>query len=78
MRFTPASINVKPGRVRLVFTVTGKVPHTFTSPTLHADSGNVPPGQEKSMDMIVPQPGTYPFWCVYHKNEGMTGSIIVT
>jgi plastocyanin len=76
LHFSPTSINVKPGRIRVVFTVIGRMPHTFTSPDLRADSGNVPSGHQTNIDLIVPRPGSYSFYCAYHKTQGMTGTIV--
>jgi plastocyanin len=76
LRFTPSSLTVKPGRVRLTFTVTGKLPQTFTSRALQVDSGNVPAGHTITLDLIVPRPGKYHFYSTYHKTQGMTGTIV--
>jgi plastocyanin len=78
LHFQPSSVTVKPGRVRLIFTVAGRMPHTFSSPALNVDSGNVQPGQSKTLDLNVPTPGTYPFACAYHRSQGMTGTIIAS
>lgn len=76
LRFTPSRVAVKPGPVRLVFTVVGKNPQTFTSPALKVDSGNVPAGTSVTLDVIVPRPGKYAFYSAYHKRQGMTGTIV--
>lgn len=76
LQFAPSSVAVKPGRVRLVFTVVGKTPQTFTSKALKADSGNVPAGKSVTLELIVPGPGKYSFYSAYHKAQGMTGTIV--
>jgi plastocyanin len=76
LRFTPSSLTVKPGTVRLTFTVAGKLPQTFTSRALQVDSGNVPAGHTIILELIVPHSGKYRFYSIYHKAQGMTGTII--
>jgi plastocyanin len=76
LRFSPASLTVKPGPLRLVFTATGKMPQTLSSPTLLMDSGNVPAGHTVTIDVLIPRPGKYRFYSAYHKKQGMTGKII--
>ena len=76
LRFTPSSVTVKPGRVRLIFTVTGKTPQTFTSRALQVDTGNVPAGHSVTLELMVPHPGKYRFYSTYHKMQGMTGTIV--
>ena len=78
LKFTPANVTVRTGMVQLVFTVTGHTPHTFTAPTLNADSGNVLPGHSVTIQLNIPRPGDYPFYCAYHKTQGMTGTITAT
>jgi plastocyanin len=77
LRFIPATLVVKPGRVQLVFTVTGKQSQTFSSRALNVDSGNVPPGHTVTLDVMAPGPGKYAFYSAYHKKQGMIGKIIV-
>jgi plastocyanin len=75
LRFSPATVTIKPGAVRIVFAVVGRMPHTFTSRALNVDSGNVPPGHSKTIDFIVPRPGKYSFYSSYEKQR-MTGTLI--
>lgn len=76
LRFSPALIHVQPGRVRLVFINSGRLPQNFTSPRLNTNSGNVPAGQRTTLDLMVPAPGKYSFYNAYHKTQGMTGKIV--
>jgi plastocyanin len=76
LRFSPPAVTVKSGRVRLTFTVTGKLPETFTSRALQVDTGNVPAGHSITIELIVPHPGRYIFYSAYHKAQGMTGTIV--
>ena len=76
LRFSPALLRVEPGRVRLVFINSGRLPQNFTSLRLNANSGNVPAGQRTTLDLMVPAPGKYPFYNAYHKTQGMTGKIV--
>jgi plastocyanin len=68
LRFSPSRITIKPGTVRLTFTVTGKLPQTFTSRALRVDS--------VTLNLMVPRPGKYAFYSTYHKQQGMRGIII--
>jgi hypothetical protein len=54
LRFRPSSVVVKPGRVRVIFTVAGKTPQTFTSTVLRADSGNVPAARQLPLTSWFP------------------------
>jgi plastocyanin len=76
LRFTPATVVVKPGRVRLVFDVKGKMPQTFTSRVLNADSGMVAGGHSATFELIIPHIGRYSFYSAYHKKQGMIGRIV--
>jgi len=75
MRFDPASISVRPGKVRVILTTGGQVAHTFTAPGLGVNSGNIPGGKSVTLDFNVPKVGEYPFYCAYHRSQGMTGTI---
>jgi plastocyanin len=76
LRFKPSSLVVRPGRIRVIFTVAGNLPQTFTSTALRIDSGNVPAGHTATLDGMVPAPGKYSFYSAYHQKQGMTGTII--
>ena len=77
LRFTPATLVVRPGRVRLIFTVTGRQPQTFSSRALNADSGNVLAGHTATIDLVAPAPGKYAFYSAYHRKQGMVGKMLV-
>lgn len=53
----------------------GRATHTFTCPGCRVDSGNVQPGQSKTVRFA--KAGTYPYVCRYHEGEGMTGDVVV-
>ncbi|MEV8517185.1 cupredoxin domain-containing protein [Dactylosporangium sp. NPDC051484] len=75
--FTPSTISVHPGKVRIVLATTGEMKHTFTSPTLGVNSGEIPAGKSVTLDFNVPKTGEYPFYCAYHQGQGMAGTISV-
>lgn len=37
----------------------------------------VPPGQSRDLFFLAPKPGKFPFWCLDHKQVGMTGTITI-
>jgi plastocyanin len=77
LKFEPASLSLKPGPVRVIFTVTGHLPQTFSSRALGMDSGNVPAGGTVTIQFLVSAPGKYDFYSSYHQKQGMTGTITV-
>ena len=78
LRFSPAVVSVKPGKIRITFTAGGRLPQNFTAPGLNIDSGNVPPGQSVAIDAVIPRPGKFAFYSAYHKKAGMIGKIVAT
>lgn len=78
-RFTPATITVHPGKVRITLKHTGTgAPHDWS--LLGFPDDYVPlvtPGQEKSVEFTAPAPGKYTFVCTIHVNQGQTGTLIV-
>lgn len=82
LRFTPATIIVHPGVVRLVLVNTSKEgagpPHDVTFSGL--PTANIPTtqaGRESSVTFEAPAPGTYNFVCSIHARQGQTGKLIV-
>ena len=76
LHFNPQTVAVRPGRVRIIFTVKGGLPQTFTAPKLNTDSGNVKPGASATLDIVIPRSGRYAFYSSYHRRQGMTGTIV--
>ena len=76
LTFSPTTLRVRPGLLRVMFTATGKLPQTLSSPALRMDSGNVPAGHTVTIDVLVPRAGKYLFYSAYHKLQGMTGHLI--
>jgi plastocyanin len=78
-RFTPSTITVHPGRVRITLTHAGTgAPHDWSLTGFPDD--NVPlvtPGQSKSVEFTAPAPGTYTFVCTIHIAQGQTGTLVV-
>lgn len=82
LRFTPSTIIVHPGRVRLVLVNTSKPgagpPHNVTFSGLPtADVPTTYAGRESSVTFVAPAPGTYDFVCSIHARQGQTGTLIV-
>src|SRR6266700_759933 len=68
--FSPSPVTVPPGST-IIFKNISQIPHTATGTKF--DTGNIDPGQSKSLKLT--KPGTYQYDCTYHPN--MVGTIIV-
>jgi len=78
-RFSPSTITVHPGKVRIVLRHTGSgAPHDWQLLNFPADYVPlVTPGQQKSVEFTAPAPGKYTFVCTIHVAQGQTGTLIV-
>jgi plastocyanin len=78
-RFTPATITVHPGKVRITLKHNGTgAPHDWQLQGFPTDY--VPltqPGQAKSIEFEAPAPGRYTFICTIHVKQGQTGTLVV-
>ncbi|MCW2492296.1 MAG: blue (type 1) copper domain protein [Frankiales bacterium] len=79
-RFTPSTVTVHPGKVRITLkhVGTGGAPHDWQLQGFPADS--VPltqAGQTRSIEFTAPAPGTYTFVCTIHVTQGQTGTLVV-
>jgi plastocyanin len=75
-QFTPGTITVAHGDTITVTDTNPSTPHTFTIAGTDIDVANDPMGsQDVSIDL---EPGTYDFFCRFHKSQGMTGTLTVT
>ena len=78
-RFTPSTITVHPGKVRITLKHVGTgAPHDWSLEDFPADYVPlVSAGQTKSVEFIAPAPGTYRFVCTIHVPQGQTGTLVV-
>ncbi|HEX2903398.1 MAG TPA: cupredoxin domain-containing protein [Jatrophihabitans sp.] len=78
-RFTPSTITVHPGKVRITLKHVGTgAPHDWSLQGFPDDFVPlVTPGQEKSVEFTAPAPGRYTFVCTIHVAQGQTGTMIV-
>ena len=83
-RFTPARFTVAPGRVRLtVVNTAAQFTHAFRfSPgkgpaPIAASIDVLAPGERRTIDFTVQQPGDYPFECSFHTQLGQFGTMTV-
>lgn len=74
MRFTPSKITVNVGDT-VVWKNASNIAHTSTSDKGRWDSGNMDLGA--TFSHTFKQAGTFPYYCMYHKAEGMTGIVVV-
>lgn len=78
-RFSPSTITVHPGKVRITLKHVGTgAPHDWSLQGFPADYVPlVSPGQTRSVEFTAPAPGTYKFVCTIHVKQGQTGSLVV-
>jgi plastocyanin len=78
-RFQPAQLQARSGeQITLAVTNRGNSLHNVTVPSLEGAAIDVPPGQTKNLIFIAPAAGTLEFFCKYHRQQGMTGQIVLT
>ncbi len=73
--FNPSTITVtlSGGSVTVTWKNNGNLVHTATSDTGIFNTGDISPGQSKSITFTAT--GTYPYHCVHH--AGMNGTVVV-
>jgi plastocyanin len=71
--FQPSTFTVAPGATISVTNKDG-VTHTFTSDSGHFSTGNIAPGETKTVTAPM-KPGTYTYRCMIH--QFMTGRFVV-
>ncbi len=78
-RFSPSTITVHPGKVRITLKHVGTgAPHDWSLLNFPADYVPlVSAGQTKSVQFTAPAPGTYKFVCTIHVKQGQTGTLVV-
>ncbi len=77
-RFTPSTITVHPGTVRIVLDNIGTgAPHNVTFLGFSAATADAASGQSQSVTFTTPAPGTYTFVCTIHERQGQTGKLVV-
>jgi plastocyanin len=83
--FTPDHFTVAPGKVRLrVVNVAEQTTHNFrftpgSGPApIAEDIPLLAPGDEKTIEFEVQQPGDYPFECSFHIQLGQVGTMTVS
>ena len=75
-QFTPARITVSRGDTITVSDTNPSTPHTFTIDGTTIDVSN---DAQQSQDVTIDlKPGTYTFYCRFHKSLGMQGTLVVT
>jgi plastocyanin len=81
LQFTPMTVHVHAGTVRIALKDMGAYPHNLVIPSLHATSPTVtgdPGGATARFTVNFPHAGRYPFHCQYHQSAGMTGVFVVS
>lgn len=76
-RFQATAIQSRAGRsIVLSFKNEGRSLHNFSVPAVGVDV-DARPGKDNNAKIRVSQPGTLEFFCKYHRDRGMTGTIQV-
>jgi plastocyanin len=71
----PTFVKVAAGqKIKIELENEGSVAHTFTSPKLGVDK-EVPPGEDATVEVTVPANGNAPFFCRFHRDNGMQGAM---
>jgi plastocyanin len=81
LRFTPMTVHVRTGTVRITLKDMGAYPHNLVIPGLKVTSPTVtgdPGGTIVGFTVTFPHSGHYPFHCQYHAPSGMTGVFVVS
>ena len=81
LRFSPMTVHVHTGTVRITLKDMGAYPHNIVIPGLHFTSATVtgdPGGATTSFTVRFPHSGRYPFQCQYHASAGMVGVFIAS
>jgi plastocyanin len=78
-RFTPDTITVHPGQVKIILVNTGRgAPHNLQVTGIPGDfvplAAN---GQTTTATFTAPAPGRYQFVCTIHVAQGQTGTLVV-
>jgi plastocyanin len=80
LRFSPMTVHVHPGTVRITLADMGAYPHNIVIPGLHVTSKTVtgdPGGTDVTFTVKFPKAGHYAFHCAYHQSAGMVGVFVV-
>ena len=76
--FNPTFVKAEPGaKLTVMLKNEGKVPHNFTIDSLHVNE-TLQPDTKKTVTITLPSSGTVPFYCSFHKSQGMQGAIFFT
>jgi plastocyanin len=76
--FAPADLTAKAGDpLELVLTNAGNAPHTFTIDEFDVDA-EVAAGEETTISVTPSESGEFTYYCRFHRNQGMEGSITVS
>lgn len=81
LRFTPMTVHVHTGKVRVTLKDMGAYPHNIVIPGLKVTSRTVtgdPGGAQDTFTVTFAHAGRYPFHCQYHASAGMTGVFVVS
>lgn len=72
--FNPTFVKAQPGAtIKVELKNEGSVSHTFTIDALHVDV-TLDKGASKDVTVTLPQSGAVPFYCKFHRGQGMQGA----
>ena len=76
LRFSPMTVHVHTGTIRITLKDLGAYPHNIVIPALGVTSKTVtgdPGSDEVTFTVTFTHPGHFPFHCQYHQSAGMVG-----
>ncbi len=81
LRFSPSSVHLHTGEVRITLKDLGAYPHNVVIPSLKFTSKSVtgdPGGNATSFTVDFRSKGRFGFFCQYHQSAGMTGTFVIS
>jgi plastocyanin len=81
-KIQPATVTIeKPGEVTFKVRNTGQKKHALRvdgpPPVIMVETLDLRRGQSDTITVDLSRPGKYPWYCPYHRKQGMTGTITV-
>lgn len=78
-QFEPKQLDIRPGKqISLRLSNSGSAVHNFTVPAFEGIDQDIQPGADPLSFIVGSRaPGTYEFFCKFHKEQGMVGTLVI-